>query len=197
MIEQQLAERFRAVVGDEPPLGIHPDELVDRLLRQRRRRQAIGVMAVATAAVAGVTTFGGSQRTDPTPTYRVAAPPTATPPPRPALNDESVDAVAGVLPGGKFLTFPVPGRRDVDRFLHHLTVATSGLDKGMLQVRQDDRVFLEVPPGAAEKRDFDYDAPIAVPAGHEVTVAVNCVRTSAADGLCRAGVTFLFTVADR
>ncbi|MFC4858883.1 hypothetical protein [Actinophytocola glycyrrhizae] len=33
MLEQHLAERFRAVVADEPPFRVDPDELVDRLLR--------------------------------------------------------------------------------------------------------------------------------------------------------------------
>lgn len=35
MIEQQLAERLRAIVVDEPPLRLDLDALVDRLLRQR------------------------------------------------------------------------------------------------------------------------------------------------------------------
>ena len=37
MLERQLAERFRAIVANEPPLAVDPDELVDRLVGTDRR----------------------------------------------------------------------------------------------------------------------------------------------------------------
>lgn len=37
MLERQLAERFRAMVANEPPFTVDPDELVDRMVRTSRR----------------------------------------------------------------------------------------------------------------------------------------------------------------
>ena len=37
MLERQLAERFRAMVANEPPFTVAPDALVDRLVRTGRR----------------------------------------------------------------------------------------------------------------------------------------------------------------
>jgi hypothetical protein len=60
MIEQQLAERFRAAVADEPPLAFDPDETVDRAARGQRRRYAVIATAASTAtvALAAVAVFG-------------------------------------------------------------------------------------------------------------------------------------------
>jgi hypothetical protein len=63
--ENQLAERMRAAVAGEPPLGFDPDELTDRAgKRQRQRRAVFGAAAVtlviaATAVTVGATTQGG------------------------------------------------------------------------------------------------------------------------------------------
>lgn len=57
MIEEELQDRMRAAVADEPPLGFDPDELVDRASRRRRRSTLAavgatgGVLTVAVAAV--------------------------------------------------------------------------------------------------------------------------------------------------
>jgi hypothetical protein len=206
MIEQQLAERFRAAVDDEPPLGFDPDEFVDRLFRRRRRRQALGsalgVVAVATAAVAGVTTFGNRDGDPAPPSYGVAAPPTvtSTPPPKvtePSLTDENVNAVTPAAPRGKFTLFPVPGRTDVDRYLYHVTIRTKGRAEGLVQVRIDDVVNVEEELSPADTRELHFDAPIPVPAGANVAVAISCGKSAADDGLCRAGVSFQFGVVDR
>lgn len=37
MLERQLAERFRAIVANEPPLTVDPDELVNHLVRTGSR----------------------------------------------------------------------------------------------------------------------------------------------------------------
>jgi hypothetical protein len=37
VLEQQLAERFRVMVDNEPPFVVAPDELADRLIRAHRR----------------------------------------------------------------------------------------------------------------------------------------------------------------
>src|SRR5262245_34221227 len=65
MIEEQLGDRMRAVLADEPPLGFDPDELVDRAGRSRRQRRttvaaAGAVLVVAVSAV--VATSGGGDR---------------------------------------------------------------------------------------------------------------------------------------
>jgi hypothetical protein len=66
--ENQLAERMRAAVAGEPPLGFDPDELTDRAARsQRQRRVVFGAAAVtlviaataATAVTVGAVGQGG------------------------------------------------------------------------------------------------------------------------------------------
>lgn len=52
MIEQQIEDRLRAAVADEPPLGFDPDELVDRAVRLRRRRRSVLASVGATSAIA-------------------------------------------------------------------------------------------------------------------------------------------------
>ena len=54
MIEQQLADRMRAALADEPPLGFDPDELADRAGALRRRRRSAFAVGGATAAVLAV-----------------------------------------------------------------------------------------------------------------------------------------------
>lgn len=77
MIEQQISDRLRDAVADEPPLGFDPDQVVDRAgSRQRSRRAIIGTMAATSAvAVAAVAVFatGGEQ-------VQVAGPNQAYPP---------------------------------------------------------------------------------------------------------------------
>ncbi|MEU5853434.1 hypothetical protein [Saccharopolyspora shandongensis] len=59
MQEELLREGMRAAVGDEPPLGFSPDDLVaEGRKRQRRRRATIGAVA-ATLVVAGAATVPG------------------------------------------------------------------------------------------------------------------------------------------
>lgn len=55
MIEQQLSDRMRAAVLDEPPLGFDPDEVVGRAHRRRRQRVMASISVAATFTVlAGV-----------------------------------------------------------------------------------------------------------------------------------------------
>jgi hypothetical protein len=199
-IEQQLAERFHAVVGDEPPLAVDPDELVDRLFRRRRRRQAVGtalgVVAVAMAAATGVTVLG-ERSTEPAAGYGVAARPTATTPPSTAmpLVEETVQVTTRPVPRGKFQRFEVQGSVAYDRYLYGLTVETKETAHGVLEVRVADVAVFVVELGATGEQY--YDLGVAVAAGQVVTVGFHCGKAMAADGLCRAGVTFQFGVADR
>ncbi|HET9142163.1 hypothetical protein [Actinophytocola sp.] len=55
MIEERMADRFRAAVADEPPLGFDPDEVVSRAGRERRRRRAVAGSALATGGLAVTT----------------------------------------------------------------------------------------------------------------------------------------------
>jgi hypothetical protein len=57
MNEEQLGDRFRAAVAEEPPLGFDPDDVVDRAVRTTRRRSAmIGAATAAAVVVLGVVT---------------------------------------------------------------------------------------------------------------------------------------------
>lgn len=51
MIEQQLTDRMRAAVLDEPPLGFDPDEVVGLANRRRRQRVLASASVAATVAV--------------------------------------------------------------------------------------------------------------------------------------------------
>jgi hypothetical protein len=57
MMEDHLAERFRAAVADEPPLGFDTDDVVDRAARSGQHRAAVVAVgaAAATVLLAGVT----------------------------------------------------------------------------------------------------------------------------------------------
>ncbi|CRK57617.1 hypothetical protein [Alloactinosynnema sp. L-07] len=71
MNEQQITERFRRAVDNEPPLGFGPDDIVDRAATARRRRTlllgsafatvAVVVAAVAVQSLAGRTGPAGTQ----------------------------------------------------------------------------------------------------------------------------------------
>jgi hypothetical protein len=52
MIEDRLAERLKAAVAAEPPLGFDPFEVVTEAVRRRKRRQAAGATALVTGGVA-------------------------------------------------------------------------------------------------------------------------------------------------
>jgi hypothetical protein len=57
MNEEQLGDRFRRALADEPTLGFDPDDVVDRAVRATRRRSAmIGAATAAAAVVLGVVT---------------------------------------------------------------------------------------------------------------------------------------------
>lgn len=98
MIENQLADRMRAALTDEPPLGFDPDEVADRASQSRRRRRsslaAVGATgAVLTIAVTAVVMSGGGgggsevgTQVTTTPTASDAACPSLPPNGRPPLN---------------------------------------------------------------------------------------------------------------
>lgn len=96
MIEDQLADRFRAAIADEPPLGFDPDGLANRAAHDRRRQSAVIGTSVAAATVvlatvtvlqvvrAGDVPAGGvgsapTTETQPCPTKREDPDPTGTP----------------------------------------------------------------------------------------------------------------------
>jgi hypothetical protein len=98
MNEEQLGDRFRAAVAEEPPLGFDPDDVVDRAERVTRRRSAmIGAATAAAVVVLGVVTvlqvfrvdsgvsgFGSAPTSKPTitkPTDPCGPPGTKTPDP--------------------------------------------------------------------------------------------------------------------
>jgi hypothetical protein len=52
MIEERIADRFRAAVADEPPLGFDPDDVVTKAARLRRRNRAVAGSALVTTGLA-------------------------------------------------------------------------------------------------------------------------------------------------
>jgi hypothetical protein len=105
MIEEQLADRMRAVLADEPPLGFDPDEVVDRAGRRRRSTFAVigvtgAVLAVAVTAVVATSSGGGGPSvgtTPPTTTPRDAACQGVDPGHVPPLNFDGSAAIVARL----------------------------------------------------------------------------------------------------
>jgi hypothetical protein len=57
VIEERLAEKFRAATADEPGLGFDPDDVVDRAIaRGRRRATVLGASAAAGVVMLGAVT---------------------------------------------------------------------------------------------------------------------------------------------
>lgn len=180
MIEQVLAERFHAVVVDEPPMGRDPDEFVDRLIRRGRSRLAVGaalgVAVIATATVVVTTTFGGA-----TPVHRAAAPP----PPTLAPTSRPVAVTAHSGPSGTFEVYPVPLPDGAT--LLGFVLDQPGTDLATVQVRLDDSVLFEEDVAGSDDVAYRFAKPIVVAAGQVLAVAMRCWKS---DGECRAEVTF-------
>lgn len=181
MIEQQVAERFRAAVDDEPPLELDPDELVDRLLRRTRRRQglatALGVTVVATAAVGGAALLGGTGQ-------RPAAEPTVPASTTPTSVDVRISATVPTGTREVLTARRQAGVRAVSEFL----VDAVPTDQGTLEIRRDDEVLFTSQLARLDTYRFRPKLPVHLKPGQRVVVAVSC-RLSRGDG-CRVDVTY-------
>lgn len=192
MLEQQLEERFRAVVDDEPPLALDPDELVDRLLRTRRRRQgmatALGVVVIATVAVGGVAAAGDQRATQPP----AAQPAVATPPPAP-----SDVTIAATVPAGGHDVVAEQRKHESVRSVADFLVDATPTDQGMLEIRRDGDVLFQADLAMLDAYDFRPAEPVVLKPGQRVLVAVTCKRTASRAGGCHVDVTFSVVVVAR
>jgi hypothetical protein len=192
VLEQQLTERFRAVVDDEPPLAVDPDELVDRLLRRRRRRlgvaTALGVVVVATIAVGGAAVSGaaaGDQRAaSPSP-----APVTVAPPPD--------VTIAASVPAGSYDVVAEQRKQDSLRSVSEFLVDAVPTDLGMLEIMRDGDVLFQADLAKVDAYVFRPVEPVLLKPGQRVLVAVQCKRTLARAGECHVDVTFSVVVVAR
>lgn len=181
MLEQQLAERFRAAVDDEPPLALDPDELVDRLLRTRRRGQgtatALGVVVIATIAVGGVAAGG----------QRVATQP-------PAPSDVTISAT---VPVGVHDVVAEQRTHDSVRSVGGFLVDAVPTDQGTLEIRRDGDVLFQADLAKVDAYDFRPLEPVVLKPGQRVLVALTCERTTSRAGGCHVDVTFSVLVVAR
>ncbi len=199
MIEQQLTERFRTVLEDEPPLGFDPDQLVDDQRRARRRHAAAvgsGVSAaVAVVAVVAVGLVGGGRQESTRPAAdhdRRSAVPTA-----PTFEIVSFDSRIGgtqeVTPDPSVYEVTGKGsppirseRVDVDSFL----VDSYPGDRGMLEIRRGDEVLFQVALGNHDSYAMQLQQPWSFTPEAPLRVAISCHEAGAPGGTCEAGVTF-------
>jgi hypothetical protein len=198
VLEQQLAERFRAAVDDEPPFELDPDELVDRLLRSRRRRlglaTALGVVVVATIAVGGAAVsgaaggapVGGAAAGQPT---TPAAPATATTP--------AEVTVAAAVPAGSVDVVAEQREQKSVRSVSDFLVDAEPTDRGTLEIRRDDDVLFQADLAMLDAYVFRPVEPLLLKPGQRVLVAVTCARTLSRTGACHADVTFPVLVVAR
>jgi hypothetical protein len=184
VIEQQVAERFRAVVDDEPPFALTPEELVDRLLRRKRRRQGLATaLSVVVAAVGGAALLGGTGRPP-------AAAPTiaSSPAPAPTVPPSTADVrISATVPVGSRAVLPA-GREDGVRAVSEFLVDSGPADQGTVEIRRDDQVLFRSQLAGLDAHRFRPELPVVLKPGQRVVVAVSC-RLSGDDG-CRVDVTF-------
>lgn len=203
MLEQQLAERFRAVVDEEPPLALDPDELVDRLLRTRRRRQgmatALSVVVIATIAVGGVAAAGGQRAAPPLPT--VTRLPVATQPTvevQPSAPPASADVtIAATVPAGGYDIVAEQRKYESVRSVAGFLVDAVPTDKGTLEIRRDGDVLFQADLAKLDAYAFRPAEPVVLKPGQRVLVAVTCHRTVSRAGGCHVDVTFSVRVVAR
>lgn len=177
MLEQQLAERFRAVVDDEPPLALDPDELVDRLRRTRRRRLGVaatlGVVMATTVAVGGAAAAGGLRPTAQAPEVTIAA----------------------TVPAGAHDVVPEQREHGAVRFVRSFLVDAAPTDTGTLEIRRDDDVLFRAELAMLDAYDYRPIDPVVLKPGQRVLIAVSCRRPTARE--CRVDVTFSTLVTAR
>jgi hypothetical protein len=191
VLEQHLAERFRAAVDDEPPFVMEPDELVDRLLRRRRRRlgmaTALGVVVVATIAVGGAVVGGASVG------QRAAAPP-----PAPATVPASADVtIAATVPAGDYDIVAEQRTQESVRSVSDFLVDAVPTDRGTLEIWRDGDVLFQAELAKLDAYVFRPAEPVLLKPGQRVLVAVRCARTLSRAGECQVDVTFHVLVVAR
>lgn len=188
MLEQQLTERFRAVVENEPPFELDPDELVDRLLRRRRRRlglaTALGVVVVATIAVGGAAVGASAGQ-------RAAAPPSA-----PVTAPADV-TIAATVPSGSRDVVAEQRKQESVRSVSDFVVDAVPTDLGTLEILRDGDVLFQADLGRLDAYVFRPAEPVLLKPGQRVLVAVTCKRTLSRTGACQADVTFSVLVVAR
>jgi hypothetical protein len=193
VLEQQLAERFRAVVDDEPPFVLDPDELVDRLLRGRRRRlgmaTALGVVVVATIAVGGAAVGGASVG------QRAASPPPA--PVTPTVAAPADVTIAATVPAGSYDIAAEQREQEYVRSVSDFLVDAVPTDRGTVEIWLDGDVLFQADLAKVDAYVFRPAEPVLLKPGQRVLVAVKCARTLSRAGGCHVDVTFPVLVVAR
>jgi hypothetical protein len=111
--------------------------------------------------------------------------------------DFHIRADAAMAPAGQFQVFAERGSGDVRRSVDDFLVSVEDGDEGTLQIRRGDEVLFEITLEGALTMNYHFIDPFVFEKGERAVVAVNCVRTAAADGVCRSGVTFSASVGTR
>jgi len=195
-----LNERFRTVLEDEPPLGFDPDQLVDGLRRDVRRRRVV-LAAGLLSAVAVVAVSAGVLRNNDAEEGPADRP---APPTTPSESFSFTSTVLDSRVGGEQevtadpAVFELFGQGspvlsgDAEHVVESFVVDSYPGDRGKLQIRRGDEVLFEVELGNHDgyAMDFKFTEPWIFPPDQPPLVALSCQQSGRPDHGCEAGVTF-------
>lgn len=196
-----LNERFQTVLEDEPPLGFDPDQLVDGLRRDDRRRRVViaaGLLsAVAVVAVgAGVLQTSDAERRPAQPADQPSTP--NTPPESFSFTATGLDSRVGGEQevNADPAVFELFGQGtpalsgDAEHRVDSFVVDSYPGDRGTLQIRRGTEVLFEVALGQHDNYAAELMEPWIFPPDQPPLVAVSCQQSGRPDRGCEAGVTF-------
>ena len=173
MIEQQVADRFREAVAGEPPLGFDPDDVVDRAIKQGRRRKVVWAVAAATCVEAAVVWAmsgipGGSGGGSVAPAAR------KTPP---STYNLELTGFEEVLSTSRPLLLPRVDPPEV--MISKLVVRNPNGDDGSVQLKRGNEVLEDISlHNMTEYTAGENPNPKRAEAGVPVTLTVNCTHSA-------------------
>ena len=183
MIEQQVADRFRDAVTDEPPLGFDPDDVIDRAIKRTRRRRVVWGVAAATmveaVAVWALASTPGSAGHDQVqaggqPSGSAPAPAEASPSPAPGFTFRMTAFEATLTLDNPLAVRAAEEELDV----HELVVLNPDGDDGSIQLKRADGVMEEISLHSMSRYNSKYPQPLTAEPGVPVTLAVNCSQSA-------------------
>jgi hypothetical protein len=161
MIEQQVTDRFRDAVVDEPPLGFDPDDVIDRAIKRTGRRKVVLAVAAATMVEAvAVWAFSGTSGGDGQ--VRAARPapapvPAPDPAPAPPTVSGTLTAFEQVLTVSDAM-LAEPANATV--YVHNLVVHNPDGAQGTAQLKRTNGAVFEISIDSFRDYDMHFNEPI-------------------------------------
>ena len=177
MIEQHVADRMRAAVEGEPPLGFDPDEVIDQAIKQRRRRRVVTSVVLAMVVEALVVIALASVPGGGTEQVQAGGP-------GPGLLQE----IASAQPSARFEGTAYEEALSLDRPLAHppggqslwvneLAISNPDGERGVLLLMRGQQSMLEVALDGSGDQGRQLDPAFEAEPGIPVTIVLNCPVT--------------------